>query len=89
METPYDWLAKTYTNCSGHMTKVATVSIYGINALNIFYSETKRPMALGLSMQHWECGPYKVCTNDDSRLAVTYFMARSNLILNAFIWGKS
>ena len=58
METPYDWLAKIYTNCSGHMTKVATMPIYGINALNVFFSETKRPMALGLGMQHWGCvGP--------------------------------
>ena len=71
------------------MTYVATMPINGINALNIFYSEIKRPMALGLGMQHWGCRPYKVCTNDESRLAVTYVMARSNLIPNAFIWGKS
>ena len=27
--TPYDWLAKTYTNCNGHKTKLATTPIYG------------------------------------------------------------
>ena len=28
MKTPYDRLAKTYTNCTGHMTKMATTPIY-------------------------------------------------------------
>ena len=49
MTTPYDWLAKIYTNCSGHMTKMATTPIYGKNSLNVF-SGTKRPMALGRGM---------------------------------------
>ena len=87
MTTPYDWLAKIYTNCYGHMTKAAT-PIYGKNSLNIF-SGTKRSLALGLGMKHWGCGPYLVCTNDESRLTLTYFMARANLIPYAFIWGKS
>ena len=39
MTTPYDWLAKTYTNCYGHMTNMATMPIYGKNSLNLF-SET-------------------------------------------------
>ena len=30
MKTPYDRLAKIYTNCTGHMTKMATTPIYGI-----------------------------------------------------------
>ena len=46
MKTPYDRLAKIYTNFTGHMTKVATTPIYGKNPLNIFFSGTKRPMAL-------------------------------------------
>ena len=29
MRTPYDRLAKIYTNCTGHMTKMATTPIYG------------------------------------------------------------
>ena len=29
MKTPYDSLAKIYTNCTGHMTKMATMPIYG------------------------------------------------------------
>ena len=50
MTTPYDWLAKICTNCYGHMTKMATKLINGKNYLNIFFSETKMPMALGLGM---------------------------------------
>ena len=50
MKTPYDRLAKICTNCTGHMTKMATTPIYGKNPLNIFLSATKRPMALGLKV---------------------------------------
>ena len=50
MKTPYDRLAKIYTKCTGHITKMATRPIYGKNPLNVFYSETKRPMALRLGM---------------------------------------
>ena len=35
MTTPYDWLAKIYTHCSGHMTKIATIPIYGKKTLKI------------------------------------------------------
>ena len=89
MITPYDWFAKIYTNCSGHMTKMATTPINGKNSLTIFFSGTKRPMTLGLGMYHWGYGPYQVCTNDESRLTLTYFMARLNLNPNSFIKGKS
>ena len=51
MKTPYDRLAKIYTNCTGHMTKMATTPIYGKKKpLNVFFSGTKRPMALGLGI---------------------------------------
>ena len=50
MKTPYDRLAKIYTKCIGHMYKMATMPIYGKNLLNVFFSGTKRPMALGLGM---------------------------------------
>ena len=64
MKTPYDRLAKIYTNCTGHMTKMATTPIYGKNPKNVLFSGTKRPMALGLGMKHWGCGPDQICTND-------------------------
>ena len=50
MTTPYDWLTKNYTNCYVHMTNMATMPIYGKNSLNLFFSGTKRPLALGLGM---------------------------------------
>ena len=50
MKTPNDKLAKIYKNCTGQMTKMATTPIYGKNPLNVFFSGTKRPMALGLGM---------------------------------------
>ena len=89
MTTSYDWLAKIYTNCYGHVTNMASMPIYSKNSLNLLFSKTKRPLALGLGMYDPGCGPYQVSTNDKSRLTLTYFMARSNLIPNAFIWRKS
>ena len=50
MTTAFDWLAKIYTNCTGHMIKMATMPIYGKDSLNIFLSGTKRPMALYFGM---------------------------------------
>ena len=50
MKTPYDRLAKIYTNCTGHMTKMATTPIYGKNRLNVFFSGTKRPWDLVCSI---------------------------------------
>ena len=41
MTTPYDWLAKTYTNCYGHMTDMAIIPIYGKNSLNSSSLEPK------------------------------------------------
>ena len=57
MTTPYDWLAKAYTNCYGHMTNLATPPIYGKNSLNLFFSGTKRPLALGLGSSIGDVGP--------------------------------
>ena len=50
MTTPYDWVAKTYKNCYGNVTNMATMPIYGKISLNLFFSGTKRPLALGIGM---------------------------------------
>ena len=39
-------------------------------------------------MQHWVLKYYQVCSNDDPELTLTYFMARSNLVLYAFVCEK-
>ena len=42
MKTPYDQVAKIYTNCSGHMTKMDDMPIYGENPLK-YSREPKGP----------------------------------------------
>ena len=48
-------------------------------------------MILKLGMQHWVHEYYQVYSNDDPWLTLTCFMARSNLLLYAFVWenGKT
>ena len=36
-------------------------------------------MTLKFGMQHWVFEYYQVCSNDDPRLTLTYFTAKSNL----------
>ena len=60
MTTPYDWLAKTYRNCYGHMTIMATMPIYVKNSLNLFFSETKRPLFLDLVCRIGDVGPTRL-----------------------------
>ena len=50
MKTPYNKLVKIYTNCIGHLTKMADMPIYGKNPLKIFFSQTRRLMTCGLGM---------------------------------------
>ena len=59
MRTPYDWLAKIYTNCYGHMTKMATTPIYAKNSLNIFFSGTKRQWPWDLVCSIRDVGPIR------------------------------
>ena len=42
-----------------HMTKMAAMSIYGKNPLEIF-SRTKGPKTLGTGMQYWVHEPKKI-----------------------------
>ena len=50
VKTPYDKSAKIYTKYFGHMTKMAAMPIYSKNLLNFFFSRTRRPVTLRLSM---------------------------------------
>ena len=45
-------------------------------------------MTLKVGMQHWVPVFYKVCSNDDPGLTLTYFTATSNLFPFAFVWAK-
>ena len=68
--------------------KMAAMPIYGKNLKKIFFSGIKRPMNLKLGMQHQVLEYYQVCSNDDPGLTLTYFTARSNLVLYVFVWEK-
>ena len=63
------------------MTKMAAMPIYGKNPLKI--SETGRPISTKLGMYNQGLNPIKVCSNDDPQVTLTYFMARSNLVIFA------
>ena len=84
MKTPYDRLAKIYTNCTGHMIKMATTFIYGKKPFNYLLHLNQKANGLETWYVALGCGPCQICTNDESRLTLTFFMARSNLIPNAF-----
>ena len=45
-------------------------------------------MTLKLDMQHRVLEYYQICSNDDTRLTLTYFTERSNLVPDAFEWEK-
>ena len=45
-------------------------------------------MTLKLGMQHQVLEYYQVCSNDDPVLTLTYFRAKSNLVLFGFCMGK-
>ena len=62
----------------GHMTKMASTSIYGKNPSKIF-SRTGGPIFTKLGMKHRGLQPIIVCLNDDPGVTLTYFTARSNL----------
>ena len=39
-------------------------------------------------MSHLELGSITVCSNDDPRLTLTYFMTGSKLVVCVFEWAK-
>ena len=57
MKTPYDKLAKIYTNCTGHMTEMATMPIYSKNPLIIFSLEPKGQWPWNLVCSIGDIGP--------------------------------
>ena len=70
---------KVCSNDASHVTKMATMPIYGKNPLKIF-SKTYRPMTFKLDIQLRGLKPFKVCSNDDPWLTLTYFASRSTLL---------
>ena len=79
---------KVCINGHGHMTKLAAMAINRKKSLKIFFSRTRRPMILKLGMKHQAMELDKDYINHDPRMTLTYFMARSTYVANAFEWGK-
>ena len=64
---------------------------YMVKNIKNLLLRTKRLMTLKLGMHHRVLEYYKVCSNDDPGLTMTYFMARSNMVPYAVVWetGKT
>ena len=69
------------------LTKMAAMPIYGKNLFKTFLSETRRLITFKLGIQHQGLGPYRICSNDDPGLTLTYFTARSTLLHDVEILG--
>ena len=77
-----------YINNLGHMTKMATMPIYGKNPSKIFFSETNGLISRKLGVKHRWLKYSNVCINQDPVMTLTKFMARSTWVAYAFEWGK-
>ena len=80
VEPPWDGGTKVCSNGPGHMTNMTATPIYGKNLKNSFL-EPKRPMTLKVGMHHRVHKYYQICSNDDPGMTLTYFTARSILVL--------
>ena len=78
-----------YINYLGHITKMATMPIYGKNSSNIFYFETNRLISMKLGVKHPWLKYYNVYINHDPVMTLTKCMARSTLVAHAFEWEKT
>ena len=79
---------KICKNGLGHTIKVAVMPIYGKTPSKIFFSRISGPIAMKLGIQHCGCRFIILLTNYDARLTMTYFIPRSTLVAQAFIWKK-
>ena len=68
---------------------MAAMPIYDQKPLKLFFSKTSRPITFILGIQHQRLGPYKIYSNDDPGLILTYFTTRSTLLPNAFVWENA
>ena len=89
VEPPWDEGMKVSTNGLCHMTKMAAMPIYDKKPLKSSFPEPKSRMTLKLGMRHWLLEYYQFYSNDDHGLTLTYFMARSDLVLFVFVWESA
>ena len=87
MESPWDGGTKVCSNGSGHMTKIAAMSIYSKNFKNLLLRNQK---AGDLETWHAASGARVLPSlfKYDPELTLIYFTADSNLVPYAFVWEK-
>ena len=73
-----------HINYLGHMTKMATMPIYGKNSSKSFFSETNRQIVMKLGVKHGWLVYYNVYINHVPVMTLTQFMARSTWVAHAF-----
>ena len=79
MKTPYDKFTKIYTNCYGHIIKMADIPKYcKKNIKNLLHDQ--KADDIGTWFVTLGMGACQVCSNDDPRLTLTYLTSRSNLL---------
>ena len=66
---------------AGHMTKMTDMPIYGKKPSKIFFTGTGRSISTKLGMWYRGLLSIIVCSNDDPGVTLTYFTARSNLVI--------
>ena len=77
-----------YINNLGHMTKMATMPIYGKNPSKIIFSETNRLISRKLGVRHRWLKYSNVYINHDPVMTLTKFMAMSTWVACASELGK-
>ena len=90
VEPPWDGGTKIWSNGLYHMTKLATMPIYGknLNKSSSLEPKGRWPWKLVCSIRHLSTGYYQVRSNDVPGMTLTCFMPRSNLVPYAFVWEK-
>ena len=75
-----------YANGLGHMNKMAAMPLYMVKSLKNLQNQEANDLGTWyVVLRMWGL---PICSNDDPRLTLTYFTARSNLFPLAFIWEK-
>ena len=86
MKSPWEGGTKICSNCPGHMTKLATMLIYGKKLKKSSPEPNDRwPWNLVCSIGSLSTTKFVQMMTG---LTLTYFTAMSNLVPNAFVWEK-
>ena len=78
-----------YINNPGHMTKMATMPIYGKNPSKIFFSRTGGSISKKLGMKHRWLKYYNVYINHDPVMTLTFFYGKVNIGRQCICIGKT